>query len=160
LSNQEWRQSRMQNRQRSGFRWCCGRRGTQSPRTSRCCASSWPGGLRVTADLYSAGDKRKPTILLFHQSGSSRGECRQIARELVGHGFNALAVDMRRGGKDPWNQVENETAARCTSEKSATDCSRYYTIKTDIVAALSWLSEQGYGGPKLIWGSSISSIMV
>jgi hypothetical protein len=68
--------------------------------------------LKVTADLYSVGDKRAPTMVLVHQSGASRGEYRQIAPHLQELGFNAPAVDSRWGERDRWNGVINETAAR------------------------------------------------
>ncbi len=123
-------------------------------------------GVQVTADLYSTGRRDAPTIVLVHQSGSSRGEYRQIARRLVRLGFNALAVDTRWGERDPWNRVRNETAARFgTSAIIRTqDRSKMRPVQeasaNDVRAALSWLRQNRYSGPKLLWGSSISANLV
>ena len=70
----------------------------------------------VTADVYRAA-KPKGCVALFHQSGSSRGEFRTIAPELLRLGYTALAVDVRWGNLDRWNDVLNETAARHGDEQ-------------------------------------------
>jgi dienelactone hydrolase len=122
--------------------------------------------LQVTADLYSAGNKHAPTIVLVHQSRSSRGEYRQIAPHLQELGFNALAVDIRWGERDRWNGVINETAARfgTTAIAASSDISKIRTVQQaaalDIRAALEWLNANDYIGAKLLWGSSISANLV
>lgn len=122
--------------------------------------------LKVTADLYTAGEKNAPTIVLVHQSGGSRGEYRQIAPHLLEMGFNALAIDSRWGDRDRWNGVINETAARYGTPAvvSTGDVSRTRPIQDasadDIRAALAWLDVNGYTGARLLWGSSISSNLV
>jgi dienelactone hydrolase len=123
-------------------------------------------GLLVTADLYEAGERSRPVMVLFHQSGSSRGEYRRIAPELVELGFNALAVDLRWGGTDPWNGVVTETSARNgTAEIIANDGRdrQWATIlesETDMAAALRWLRANGFSGPLVVWGSSFSATLV
>jgi dienelactone hydrolase len=122
--------------------------------------------LAVTADWYSFDNKRAPTIILVHQSGSSRGEYRQIAPRLQQMGFNALAIDSRWGERDRWNGVTNETAVRAgTSAVVASgDIPRMRAMQAeaaqDVGGALRWLDANGYTGPKLLWGSSISANLV
>lgn len=114
-------------------------------------------GLVITADLYETGNKKAPFILLFHQAGSSRGEYRKIAPELVKMGYNCLAVDARSGAKDPWSGVENETA------KSAAKLnlpSSYPDAYPDLEAALNWVKSNNYTGRILAWGSSYSATLV
>jgi dienelactone hydrolase len=120
--------------------------------------------LLVTADLYEAGDRRKPVIVLMHQSGSSRGEYRQIAPGLVRQGFNCLAVDLRIGRQDRWNKIENETAKRngtaekmARSERGEGPRPRGAEAVVDAQAAIKWLRAQGYTGTLVLWGSSFSA---
>lgn len=120
--------------------------------------------LLVTADLYDAGDKGKPVIVLMHQSGSSRGEYRQIAPELVRQGFNCLAVDLRIGRQDRWNKIENETAKRngtaeklAKSERGEGPRPRGSEALIDAQAATKWLRAQGYSDSLVLWGSSFSA---
>jgi len=122
--------------------------------------------LKVTADLYSVGDKHAPTIVLVHQSGASRGEYRQIAPRLQELGFNALAVDSRWGERDRWNGVINETAARFGTPAIAAsgDASKIRAVHQaaaqDVRAALKWLDANDYTGARILWGSSISANLV
>ena len=122
--------------------------------------------VKVTADLYSAGDKRAITIVLVHQSGASRGEYRQIAPHLQELGFNALAIDSRWGERDRWNGVINETAARLGTPAIAASGeipkmrSVQQAAAQDIRAALKWLNVNHYTGAKILWGSSISANLV
>jgi len=124
------------------------------------------GNLQVTADLYTTGDCGAPTIVLAHQSGSSRGEYRQIAPHLLRLGFNALAIDTRWGNRDSWNDVVNETAKRFGTQAvvESHDQSRTRPVQEaaadDIRAALHWLATNHYSGPTLLWGSSISANLV
>lgn len=125
--------------------------------------------LRVTADLYDRGDKKKPLIILFHQSGSSRGEYREIAPELVKLGFNCLAVDLRWGLKDRKNNIENETALRYGTPAIFEQASKgqrekvwptIFESRKDMVAAIRWARQNGYSGKLIIWGASFSAILV
>jgi dienelactone hydrolase len=119
-------------------------------------------GMIVTADHYRAArGSRAPCILMLHQSGSSRGEFRSIAPRLVALGHPVLAMDVRWGQRDRWNDVVNETAERAgTAEaRDANDRRRIDAIregsKKDIEAALQWMRDAGCSGPVLAWGSSI-----
>ena len=120
-------------------------------------------GVPVTADWYDTRNRSAPTIVLTHQSGSSRGEYRQIAPRLVTLGFNALAVDTRWGERDRWNGVANETAARFGSAAIIAGDSvplrraTQEAAAADVRAALGWLDANGYRGPRVLWGSSISA---
>jgi dienelactone hydrolase len=120
-------------------------------------------GLTITADLYPLADRAAPVIVLMHQSGSSRGEYRQIAPRLNELGFNALAVDVRWGNRDMWNGIENLTAERAGTPAIVATGDRtkfrpiQEAVKQDIAAAVDWVRTQGYSGPLLLWGSSITA---
>jgi dienelactone hydrolase len=118
-------------------------------------------GLMVSADWYALNDKRAPVIVLVHQSGASRGEYRQIAPRLNQMGFNALAIDSRWGKQDRWNGVVNDTARRYGTERivASGDRARIRAIdrEMDLRAAIRWVKQQGYAGPLLLWGSSITA---
>jgi dienelactone hydrolase len=122
--------------------------------------------LLVTADLYRVRSADAPIILLFHQSGSSRGEYRAIAPRLVDLGFNCLAVDTRWGDKDRWAGVENETAKRfgtativASGDRSRRRAARF-AARLDLDAALAWARSHQFRGRVIVWGSSWSSILV
>jgi dienelactone hydrolase len=123
-------------------------------------------GHTVTADWYRGRHRVAPTIVLAHQSQSSRGEYRQIAPRLVRMGFNALAVDTRWGQRDPWNDVVNETAAAAgTAEVIARNVrSEMRAVQDgsaeDLRGAIAWLRTQGATGPVVLWGSSMSANVV
>jgi len=123
-------------------------------------------GITVTADLYSAGNKHAPTIVLVHQSGASRGEYRQIAPHLRRMGFNALAIDSRWGERDRWNNVTNETAIRAgtaaiiASKEVPRMRATQEAAAQDIRGALRWLAANVFIGKKLLWGSSMSANLV
>jgi dienelactone hydrolase len=113
----------------------------------------------VTADLYRAANATR-CVALFHQSGSSRGEYRTIAPELVHMGYTALAVDVRWGRQDRWNDVVNETAARhgTPAVMDRGDRARGREIRVagmqDLDAAVDWLRANGCAKP-IVWGASI-----
>lgn len=120
----------------------------------------------VSADLYRSSSASAPIILLFHQSGSSRGEYRGIAPRLVALGFHCLAVDTRWGDKDRWAGVENETAKRygtaaiiASNDDSRRRAARF-AARRDLEAALAWARSHQFRGPAIVWGSSWSSILV
>lgn len=115
-------------------------------------------GIKVTADVYDAGEKSKPVILYCHQANSSRGEYRVIASILARKGFHGLALDQRSGKE--FDGVLNETAKRVL-EKNPKDGDHfgipYEAAKPDIEAGLDWIRAQGYTGPLIFWGSSYSA---
>ncbi len=126
-------------------------------------------GLEITADLYETGDRSGPIVFAFHQSGSSRGEYRDIAPRLVDLGFNVLAVDLRWGATDRWNRVVNETAVRfgtdqIVEEAEAGDRSRVwptiFEAYNDMLASMDWASTSGFDGLRLVIGSSFSAMIV
>ena len=126
-------------------------------------------GLTVTADLFETGDRADPLILAFHQSGSSRGEYRTIAPNLVSEGFNVLAVDLRWGRRDRWFEVDNETAERfgtsaIMDEADSGDRTRVwptiFASYDDMLSAYDWSFMNDFTGKKIIAGSSASSVLV
>lgn len=121
-------------------------------------------GEEVTADWYPAR-RGAATIVLAHQSMSSRGEYRQIAPRLVQLGYNALAIDTRWGDRDMWNGVANETARRHgTAASLAGPPAARRAIQDrsidDIRAAVAWVRKRDGHAPILLWGSSISANLV
>ncbi len=122
-------------------------------------------GLEITADLYDGAGPTSGTVVLFHQSGSSRGEFRTTGARIAALGFNALAVDLRWGRT--WAEVRNETAARHGTDAimnavEAGDASPWPTIDAsyeDMRAALEWLDVNGYTGPVYALGSSFSATL-
>lgn len=117
----------------------------------------------VTAELYRAGGENGRCAALFHQSGSSRGEYRTIAPELVRMGYTVLAVDVRWGNRDRWNDVLNETAARYGTAEAweRGDREKVAQIRAgesdDLDAAVDWLLANGCTGPIAVWGASIQA---
>ncbi|NOX16979.1 MAG: alpha/beta fold hydrolase [Chlorobi bacterium] len=112
-------------------------------------------GIDLTADVYSIGNKSAPTVLLFHQYKSSRGEYREIAPILNDMGFNAIAFDTRAGGTDPWSNVENVTS------KTYADVFRdYLAVYPELETALDYALKEGYDGKIIVWGSSFSASLV
>lgn len=113
-------------------------------------------GVKLTADLYDAGSKSKPMILLFHMFKSSRGEYRDIAPKLVKMGFNCLAVDTRGGDKDRVHKVVNETV----QDGYDINGRDYLSAYPDLESSLQYVKSSGYNGKILVWGSSYTSILV
>lgn len=107
-------------------------------------------GLKVTADLY-LNDYNSPFILLFHQSGYSRGEYREIAKKLLNLEYNCLAVDLRSGGKV--NYIKNETAIRA-EEKDYSN--KPIDAREDILAAIEYAGNYNKK-PVILFGSSYSA---
>jgi dienelactone hydrolase len=122
--------------------------------------------LLVTADLYRARSDHAPMILLFHQSGSSRGEYRSIAPRLVALGFQCLAADTRWGDKDRWAGITNETAKRfgtaaiVASQDEGQRRKVRFAARRDLDAALAWARAHQSPSRVIVWGSSWSSILV
>ncbi len=106
--------------------------------------------LRITADLY-LNNYNYPFILLFHQSGYSRGEYAGIADKLLNLDYNCLAVDLRSGGKV--NYIKNETASRLQDKNMS--C-RLIDSRKDILAAIEYT--RNYNNiPVILFGSSYSA---
>ncbi|UCG27071.1 MAG: dienelactone hydrolase family protein [Bacteroidales bacterium] len=106
--------------------------------------------LEVTADLYEI-DESFPFVLLFHQSGSSRGEFLETAARITRFGYNCLAVDLRFGEEE--NFIRNETAIRSVERNypnNMLDC------RKDIRAAIKYASERS-GKNMVLLGSSFSA---
>ncbi len=128
-------------------------------------------GLRITADLYHH-HKKAPTIILFHQSASSRGEFRTIAPGLHKLGFNCLSVDLRWGKQDFWNKIPNETAQRNGSFKIIDDYENnldyqlnqvwpvIWKAYDDMKASVEYIKSEGYIGKTIVLGSSFSAMLV
>ncbi|MEM7574821.1 MAG: hypothetical protein AAF433_18085 [Bacteroidota bacterium] len=107
-------------------------------------------------DLYLA-DKSAATILLFHQGGSNaRGEYGPIIPRLRADGFNVLTIDQRVGGQIYGSF--NRTLANIPSY-SFGDAYTYCDAYTNLEGALDYLLEEGFTGPKVIWGSSYSGTL-
>lgn len=123
-------------------------------------------GMEVTADLYAGVDRSAPTVVLFHQSASSRGEYRRVAPRLARLGYNALAVDLRWG--DRRDGVVNETAHRAgtpalmerVESGDASPWERIDASYLDMEAALAWLDDGGFGPEPTVVGSSFSAMLV
>jgi len=110
-------------------------------------------GIQITADHYLI-NQEYPYIVLFHQSGSSRGEFNEIAEKLMMLRYNCLAVDLRSG--DNSNFVKNETATRARESSRPT---RFLDTRQDIQAAI----EYAFGlNPKeiILFGSSYSASLI
>lgn len=128
-------------------------------------------GFEITADLYHS-NKSAPSIVLFHQSASSRGEFRGIAPRLQKMGFNCLAVDLRWGKQDFWSKIPNETAERYGTPKiidnyendQAYQLDKVWPIiwkaYDDMEVSLTYLKDNGYHGRTLVLGSSFSAMLV
>ena len=111
-------------------------------------------GVALRGDLYPLKDDEKktaPVVLLFHQAGASRHEYSYIAPRLNDLGFHALAIDQRSGGPR-WG--ENTTVEKLG------DSADYLAALADLEAAWAWVSDSGYSGKKLVWGSSYSAALV
>lgn len=116
-----------------------------------------PDSIEVFGDLFEI-DKSAPVILLFHQGGSNaRGEYGPIIPKLLELGYNILATDQRKGGQ--YYGHYNRTLARIqdhTYGESYTYCDAYNNLES----ALEFISNQGFNGPKILWGSSYSAALV
>jgi len=107
-------------------------------------------GVVVYGDLYDGPQGSKgPVVLLFHQAGSSAAEYEPIAPRLVAEGFSCLAIDQRSGG-------EMFGRNRTVDENSFKTPQLYEAAYPDMLAALDWAVQKGYG-PIVVWGSSYSA---
>lgn len=109
--------------------------------------------LPITADIYEVNNK-KPTILLCHQAGFSRGEYKDTALKLMELGFSSIAID-QRSGKEV-NGVVNETTLAAKNRKLPTN---YLDAKQDIEAAIDYMYEINGHQPIILVGSSYSATL-
>ncbi|MCF6167952.1 alpha/beta hydrolase [Lutibacter sp.] len=109
--------------------------------------------LPITADIYEVNNK-KPTILLCHQAGFSRGEYKETALKLMKLGFSSIAID-QRSGKEA-NGVVNETALEAKKRNLSTN---YLDAKQDIEAAIDYMYEMNGHQPIILVGSSYSATL-
>jgi len=110
--------------------------------------------ITVYGDLY-LGDEPKatPIILLFHQGGANaRAEYGPLVPRLIGQGFNALAIDQRRGGEQ-LGGINRTVGALEGAEYS------YCDAYADLEAALGYVMTEGYSGVRIAWGSSYSATL-
>ncbi|WP_197505873.1 serine aminopeptidase domain-containing protein [Urechidicola croceus] len=110
--------------------------------------------LPISADLYEVNGL-KPTILLCHQAGYSRGEYKDTAIKLNYLGYSCLAIDQRSGNEI--NDIKNETAIRAKDKGLPTD---YLDAKQDIEAAIDYLYSENGNQPIVLVGSSYSASLV
>ena len=109
--------------------------------------------LPITADIYEVNGK-KPTILLCHQAGFSRGEYKDTALELIDLGYSSIAIDQRSGNEV--NGVQNETAQKAKNRGLSTN---YLDAKQDIEAAIDYMYEMNGQEPIILVGSSYSATL-
>ena len=109
--------------------------------------------LPITADIYEVDDKR-PTMLLCHQAGFSRGEYKDTALKLMELGFSCVAID-QRSGKEA-NSVVNETALLAKEKNLPTT---YLDARQDIEAAIDYIYEMNGHKPIVLVGSSYSATL-
>jgi len=107
-------------------------------------------GLTITADKYVVNEEY-PYILLFHMSGSSRGEYVEIAEKLNKLNYNCLAVDLRSGKNS--NYINNETARMADQTGKST---RLIDARMDIQAAVDYAFNTN-PKPVILFGSSYSA---
>jgi alpha-beta hydrolase superfamily lysophospholipase len=106
--------------------------------------------INVYAD-YTAVNKSRATIILFHQANGSRLEYEKIAPRLNTLGFSTLAVDQRSGGSE-FGGI-NKTAAQVSSVG-------FLGALPDLEASLKYAKTTLKAPKVIIWGSSYSSALV
>lgn len=112
-------------------------------------------GITVYGNLYPAAAGRSaPTILLFHQGGGdARGEYETIVPRLNDSGYNAIAIDQRRGGERFGGT--NRTIADLADAEFG-----YCDAYPDLEGALHYARSAGFDGKLIAWGSSYSAALV
>jgi protein-L-isoaspartate(D-aspartate) O-methyltransferase len=108
--------------------------------------------LTITADLYAPHPNDAPFVILFHQANWSRGEYIEIAPELNKMGFNAMAVDLRSGGKV--NKIVNLTNRQAVELRKPTN---YIDALQDMGSAVKYVRSRYKRAKVIIWGSSYSA---
>jgi len=111
-------------------------------------------GVVIVGDIYKPYAKKAPFILLFHQAGANAGaEYDSIIPRLLEHGYNVLAIDQRSGGSRLGG--ENRTV-----ERMETKDHHYCEAYPDLEAALQFVIDESFTGPRFVWGSSYSAALV
>lgn len=124
----------------------------KAPENPQTVSFSTSDSLLISGELFHL-DQTAPTILLFHQGRSNaRGEYAAIAPRLHEDGFNVLMIDQRRGGQayGSYNRVVAEIERNPYG---------YCDVLPDLEAALQFIMDKGYNGPKILWGSSYSAAL-
>ena len=109
-------------------------------------------GVTIAADLYAPHPNDAPFVILFHQAGWSRGEYIEIAPKLNKMGFNAMAVDLRSGGKI--NKIVNLTNRQAVELRKPTN---YIDALQDMESAIKYIKSRYKRAKVIIWGSSYSA---
>lgn len=112
-------------------------------------------GLPITLDIYRPTSEGDVAIVLFHQSGSSRGEYAEIAPRLSDLGYLAVAADARAGGE--FGGIANETAKAAEAEGRPT---AFADSRPDLDAAIAYTRDELDAGTVIGWGSSYSASLV
>ncbi|MEM7185275.1 MAG: hypothetical protein AAF466_01345 [Bacteroidota bacterium] len=113
-----------------------------------------PDSIKIYGDLYDAG-KDRTSILLFHQGGSNaRAEYSPIIPTLLEQGYNILAIDQRMGGQ--YYGGYNRTLVHIPTYIFG-DGYGYCDAYNNLESALDFMIESGFGGKKILWGSSYSA---
>lgn len=112
-------------------------------------------GLPIIADVYKVENSSKPTILLFHQAGYSRGEYLEIAPKLNALGYSCIAIDQRSG--KAVNGIVNETHA---AAKKANKKTEFVDAAQDLRATIEYAINELDSKEIILWGSSYSSSLV
>jgi len=112
-------------------------------------------GLTITGEVYRPSGLATTVIVLFHQAGSSRGEYRDIAPELVKLGYMVLAIDQRAG--ETFGGVANETNQEAVMADKKTG---YKDAIPDMKAAVGYARKDMRAKRVAVWGSSYSASLV
>lgn len=139
---------------------CAGREGpanhestTAPPTTSEEVTFPSADGATLHADLHRSGRESAPLLLMFHQGGSNvRAEYAPILPRLLEAGFDALAVDLRRGG-DTFGGTNRTVDALGHNDTP------YCEVYPDVVASLQQALEAADGETVISWGSSYSGTL-
>lgn len=110
--------------------------------------------LLIFTDIYERKDS-KPTVLLCHQAGFSRGEYNETAFRIGSIGFSSMAID-QRSGKEA-NGVINKTAQLAKEKGLPTE---YIDARQDIEAAIDYMYANNENQPIILVGSSYSASLV
>ncbi len=105
----------------------------------------------VTGDTYYLKGV-KPTVLLCHQAGYSRGEYIETAKKLNALGYSCLAIDQRSG--NAVNGIKNQTALDAKSKLRNVG---FAGAKQDVEAAINYIYEVNGNQPIILVGSSYSA---
>ena len=109
--------------------------------------------IEIFGDLHEH-DKSASVVLLFHQAGANaRSEYGTIIPRLLEEGYNVLAIDQRSGGQRFGGY--NRTVAHIPKNRF-----EYCDAYPDLEGALDYLSQAGFTGKKIVWGSSYSAALV